>query len=71
MTKRIRQIEQIVDRTIASTSALLSEGPQSWSVAREGVERIYDDLELRFPGHPALERLKAFLADRDRLSRRQ
>ncbi len=59
-------IDRIVERTIANTSTILETSRQAWNVAREGIEQIHDDLALRSPGHPALERLKAFIAERDR-----
>jgi len=59
-------IEQIVERTIAHTLTIVTTSQQTWSVARSGIEKIHDDLARRCPGHPALERLKTFLVDRDR-----
>jgi hypothetical protein len=59
-------IDGIVERTIAQTLRIVTTSRQSWSVAREGIEKIHDDLARRSPGHPALERLKTFIAERDR-----
>ena len=59
-------IERIVEQTIAQTLTLVTTSQQTWSVARAGMKKIYDDLALRSPGHPALERLKTFIAERDR-----
>ncbi len=59
-------IEEIVDRAIEHTLTILGTSRGEWSVARKGLERIHDDLAVAAPGHPALERLKAFIADQDR-----
>ena len=59
-------IDRIVEQTIAQTLTLVTSSQQTWSVVCAGMEKIYDDLVLRSPGHPALERLKTFIAERDR-----
>ncbi len=59
-------VDRIVERTIANTLTILTTSRQAWSVAREGIEKIHDDLAFRSPGHPALERLKSFIFERDR-----
>jgi hypothetical protein len=57
-------IDRIVEQTIANTLTILTTSRQEWSIAREGIERIYDDLALHSPGHPALQRLKIFVTER-------
>jgi hypothetical protein len=59
-------IEEIVNRAIEHTLTILESSRGEWSVARKGLGRIHDDLAFAAPGHPALARLKAFIADRDR-----
>ena len=59
-------IDGIVEQTIANTLTIVTTSQPTWSVAREGINKIHDDLALRSPGHPALERLKRFIAERDR-----
>ena len=58
-------IEEIVDRAIEHTLTLLETARAEWSVARKGLEKIHADLALRGPGHPALDRLKVFIARQD------
>ena len=60
------KIEEIVNRAIEHTLRILDASRGGWSVARRGLEKIYDNLALGAPGHPALDRLKAFIADQDR-----
>ena len=62
------EIDRIVEQTIANTLTILTTSQHKWSVAREGIEKIYDDLALRSPDHPALNRLKTFIAERVRPS---
>jgi hypothetical protein len=59
-------IDQIVEQTIANTLRVLATSQLAWSVAREGIEKIHDDLAVRSPGHPALKRLETFVAGRSR-----
>jgi len=63
------KIEEIVNRAIEHTLTILETSRGEWSVARKGLERIHDDLAFAAPGHPALDRLKAFIADQDRARR--
>jgi hypothetical protein len=59
------RVEEIVDRTIAHTLTVLAALPDIWPVARIGVQKIHDDLAVGAPDHPALERLRAFIAETD------
>jgi len=59
-------IDRIVERTIAHTLTILTTSQQTRIVAREGIEKIFNDLDLRSPGHPGLARLEAFMAELDR-----
>ncbi|MGD0564359.1 MAG: hypothetical protein ABSA66_14885 [Roseiarcus sp.] len=61
------KIEEIVNRAIEHTLTILDASRGGWSVAQAGLEKIHDDLAFRTPGHPALDRLKAFIADRDQV----
>jgi hypothetical protein len=56
-------IETLVERAIANTQAYLCEPGCDRRVARAGLERILADLAARAPGHSALARLSAFVAD--------
>jgi hypothetical protein len=62
-----RRIETLVARTIANTQAYLAEPGGDRNVARAGVARILAELTARAPGHPALARLSAFVAELSRL----
>lgn len=59
-------IEDIVDRAIEHTVTIVASSRVEWSVARMGLEKIRDDLAVCAPGHAAVQRLNAFIADRDR-----
>ena len=59
------EIDRIVEQTLANTLTILTASQHKWSVAREGIKMIYDDLALRSPDHPALERLRTFIDERD------
>jgi hypothetical protein len=62
-------IEAIVDRAIEHTRTILESARAEWRVARKGLETIHDNLAAGAAGHPALDRLKAFIADQDRARR--
>jgi hypothetical protein len=55
----------IVDRLIANAQRMLDDGTYGWPASRAGLERILADLEARSLGHPDLERLRRFIANRD------
>ena len=57
------RIDSIVDRAAEYTKALLSNEAIRWPTAREGLERILDDLGRRAPGHSGLRRLRSFIDD--------
>jgi hypothetical protein len=57
------RIDQIVDRAAQYTNAHLSNEATQWPAAREGLERILDDLGRRAPDHPGLLRLRRFIDD--------
>ncbi len=63
------KIEEIVNRAIENTLTILGASRAGWRVARTGLEKIHDNLALGAPGHPALRRLKAFIADQDQARR--
>ncbi len=62
-------IVDIIDRAIEHTRTILETGRSAWSVARKGLEKIHAHLADGAPGHPALDRLKAFIDDQDRAHR--
>ncbi len=60
------RIEEIVERAIAYTAPLLDASPDRWSAARRGLRKIHADLLREAPEHPALSRLRAFVAQWER-----
>ncbi len=63
------RIEEIVNRAIKHTLTILDSSRGGWSAARKGLIKIHDDLAFGAPGHPALARLKAFIAAQDEARR--
>ena len=63
------KIHAIVDRTIEYTRELLETSQIDWAVARVGLDRIHDSLACESPGHPALDRLRDFIVEQDRIYR--
>ncbi len=59
------KIELIVERAIAYTESILLRAPHHIGAAREGLERMRENLARGAPGHPALARLEAFIRDLD------
>ncbi len=59
-------VEKIVHRTIEHTRTILETSRSEWRVARTGLEIIRDNLAFDAPGHPALDRLKAYIASQNR-----
>ena len=55
--------ESLIDHAIAHTRAYLQTPGGDRRIAQAGLERILVDLAARAPGHPALLRLAAFIAD--------
>jgi hypothetical protein len=55
----------IVDRAIVHAQRLSQGEGYNWLIARAALTRVLADLEARDPGDPSLERLRAFLAERD------
>jgi len=64
-------IDAIVDRTIAHTRQLLKSDEIDWPTAHAGLEKVHDGLAVDAPDHPALFGLRDFIAEQDRLRRRQ
>ena len=60
-------IDRIVERAIEHTRTILRTRRSEWSAARSGLLKIRASLAARAPGHPALDRLDAFIAEQDRL----
>jgi hypothetical protein len=63
------KIDLIVDETIAHTREQLEWSRVDWPVARLGLEKIHDALAIDAPGHPALNRLRDFIDEQDRIRR--
>lgn len=60
------KIDGIVARAIAYTDHVLATKPEHYRAARQGLERMRDNLARDTPGHPALERLTNYLGALDR-----
>jgi hypothetical protein len=60
------KIDEIVDKAIQYTEDILGRAPQHYPVAREGLERMRDNLEIGAEGHPALRKLENYLNELDR-----
>jgi len=58
-------IDGIVDRIITQAQKMLDDGLYDWPTSRTALERILVDLEARSLGHPSLERLRRYIAQRD------
>jgi hypothetical protein len=56
------KIEGIVEQAIGYTRPLLEASPDRWSAARQGLRRIHEELVREAPDHPALSRLRSFVA---------
>lgn len=63
------KIDAIVDRTIAHTRELLESSRADWSTARAGIEKVREALAVENAGHPALDRLRDFIAEQDSVRR--
>ena len=61
------KIDEIVDKAIQYTEDILARAPRHYSVAREGLERMRDNLKIGAEDHEALRKLENYL---DELSRR-
>lgn len=61
------KIQDIIDRAIAYTEDILARAPRHYGVAREGLERMLQNLRHGAEDHPALQRLEDYL---DELQRR-
>ena len=58
--------DEIVRRTIRNAERMAERGGYDWTTARIALMKILEDLEERSPGAPALERLRDYIARRDR-----
>ena len=61
------KIDAIVDKAIQYTEDILTRAPQHYKVARQGLERMRDNLRMGAGDHPALRKLGDYL---DELGRR-
>ncbi len=57
---------EIVDRVIRHTRGLSTTDRYDWPTAREALTRILDDLETRAEGDPSVDRLRRFIAEREK-----
>ena len=58
-------IGDIIDQIIAHAQTMLDEKAYDWPTSRAALTRILADLEARTLGHPSLERLRRYIAERD------
>ena len=58
-------IDDMVDRIITQAQRMLDDGLYDWPTSRTALKRILVDLEARSLGHPILERLRRYIAQRD------
>jgi len=58
-------IDNMVDRIMTQAQRMLEDGLYDWPTSRTALKRILDDLEARTLGHPSLERLRRYIAQRD------
>jgi hypothetical protein len=63
------KINAIVDQAIMHTRSLLESSQVERETARVGLEKLRDSLAIEAPGHPALDRLRDFIAEQDRVRR--
>jgi hypothetical protein len=63
----VDKIEEIVDKAIQYTEDILERAPRHYRVAREGLERMRDNLKIGAEDHEALRKLEDYL---DELNRR-
>jgi hypothetical protein len=61
------KINAIVDQAIAHTRALLESSQVEWETARVGLEKLRDSLAIEAAGHRALDRLRDFILEQDRV----
>lgn len=57
------KIDEIVDRAIQYTEHVLGQAPRHYDVAREGLERMRDNLTTGIENHPALGRLNNYIGE--------
>ena len=60
------KIDKIVERAIAYTEDILQKAPQHYQVAREGLERMRQNLMLGAGDHPALRTLDDYIKELER-----
>ena len=58
------RLNQIVDQLLDIYFKMLADGAVEWETIEECLRLILHDLEPQAPGHPALERLRAIIANR-------
>ncbi len=56
------RIWQIVERAIDFTDLVLKAAPHHGAAARRGLEQLRDNLAQNAPDHPALNRLRNYIA---------
>ncbi len=61
--KQVDKIEEIVDKAIQYTEDILQRSPRHYPVAREGLERMRNNLAIGAEDHPALHKLDEYLEE--------
>jgi hypothetical protein len=59
----VDKIEEIVDKAIKYTEDILARAPRHYPAAREGLERMRNNLAIGTAGHPALDKLDKYLEE--------
>jgi hypothetical protein len=62
MGAMVDSIDEIVGRSIRHARRMLGEDHNDWPTTRRALSTILADLEARYPNHPSLARLRAFIA---------
>jgi len=60
-------IDRTVDQLIRLHQGALERGNANWGAVRSGLAIVLDDLRLTSPSHPAIGRLREFIALNDAL----
>jgi hypothetical protein len=57
------RIDEIVNKAIQYTEKILDRAPSHYAAARDGLERLRDNLTLGAEDHPALGRLDNYIGE--------
>jgi hypothetical protein len=60
------RIDEIIDKAIKYTEKILARAPGHYAAAREGLERMRDNLMIGAADHPAIGRLDDYIGELER-----